>query len=376
MASTFPLVSKQAGQLLRVGVIGVSARAAVQSLARAGYSAWAIDLFGDTDLRQLADVLVCPVDDYPHGLVALAARHPPSPFLYTGGLENHSEILATLMTLHELWGNDPEVVQQVRDPWLLASRFPEAFPCVVPTGEACPKFGSWLSKPLHSGGGLGIRWAEAGEAASGSRYFQEYVAGVSASAVCLDGRCLGVTRQWHGRRWLHATNFIWCGNLGPWTDDPEVVGFCRRWCRRLYQTFGLRGIWGFDLIRGRREIRIVEINPRYPAATEVLEWAYSMPILDGWPAERAEPPCCVGKAIYYAPRDLVFPENGPWQTQAKQQWDPWRWSSYADIPPAGTRISQGRPVLTLLARRSTLADCVRELRRLAADLDHRLLAID
>ena len=39
-------------------MVGASARAAVHSLLRAGYSAWAVDLFGDRDLKRWWDVLL------------------------------------------------------------------------------------------------------------------------------------------------------------------------------------------------------------------------------------------------------------------------------------------------------------------------------
>jgi predicted ATP-grasp superfamily ATP-dependent carboligase len=358
------------------GVVGVSARAAVQSLLRAGFQAWAVDLFGDADLRRWADVQAVAAAEYPQGLAGVAVQRPRSRLLYTGGLENYPELLAALAEVHHLVGNGPATVRDVRDPWLLASRFPEVFPPTIAPGQVCPSSGRWLNKPVCSGGGVGIRWAYAGEIPGPDRYLQLYVRGVSASAVCWDGRCLGVTRQWHGCRWLHSAGLLWCGNIGPWIDDPPLLHFCRLWCQRLHQAFGLVGLWGFDLIRGAQEIRIVEINPRYPASAEVLEWAYHHPLLRGhWPdtLERITPQWRIAKAIYYAPWDLVFPPSGPWQVALDGSVDPWRWSGYADIPPAGTLIPQGRPVLTLLVRAPTEWACVRQLRLQVAQLDALLV---
>jgi predicted ATP-grasp superfamily ATP-dependent carboligase len=46
--------------------------------------------------------------------------------------------------------------------------------------------------------------------------------------------------------------------------------------------------------------------------------------------------------------------------------------AFADVPPAGTAIAAGHPVLTLFARGESAAACEAELRRAAADLDRLL----
>src|SRR4029077_10518962 len=79
-----------------VGVVGVSARAAVHSLARAGLAAWAIDLFNDRDLKRVAACARCPLDQFPDAIPTLADQFPPGPVLYTGGLENHPRVIAEL----------------------------------------------------------------------------------------------------------------------------------------------------------------------------------------------------------------------------------------------------------------------------------------
>src|SRR5262245_45510223 len=100
-----------------VGVVGASARAAVHSLARAEIPAWACDLFTDRDLKLAANCARCPFDSYPDALATLAEQFPPGPILYTGGLENHPRVVAQLSAKRELWGNGPEVLNRVRDPF-------------------------------------------------------------------------------------------------------------------------------------------------------------------------------------------------------------------------------------------------------------------
>lgn len=370
-APAFPMILASG---TTVGVIGASARAAVQSLARAGLSAWGVDLFGDVDGRRWAPIEVCPYNEYPQGLLRKAQRFPPSLFLYTGGLENYPDLIATLMTFHQLWGNDPSVVRTVRDPWLLTQRFPEIMAPVLPRGQPCPDTGRWLRKPLRSGGGLGIRWAKVAELPDQRHYLQLYMEGQPASAVCFDERLLGITSQWIGQSWLHASGFVWCGNIGPWMPDDRLWSLCQQCCQNFQRAFGLRGVWGFDFVYHQGVIRVVEINPRYPASVEVLERASEQSLLAPYARPCMHSSWLVGKAIYYAPTDLIFPHTGPWLDTLAAPPCPWKWNSYADIPAAGTLIRRHQPVLTLLARGRTISHCLNQLFDLAGTLDQLLAA--
>ena len=136
-----------------VGVVGASARAAVHSLARAGYSAWAVDQFADRDLTRMAACALCPPGSYPDALPELAAQFPPGPVLYTGSLENHPHVVTELAARRELWGNPPDVLTQVRNPFALLPALAAcgfAVPRLIPPGEPCPCDGRWLRKPLRS----------------------------------------------------------------------------------------------------------------------------------------------------------------------------------------------------------------------------------
>ena len=96
-----------------VGVVGASARAAVMSLARAGYAAWTVDLFADRDLKRIAPCVRCPLAEFPEAIPELADRFPPGPVLYTGGLENYPDVVAELAMRRPLWGNGPDVLRRV-----------------------------------------------------------------------------------------------------------------------------------------------------------------------------------------------------------------------------------------------------------------------
>ena len=365
------------------GVVGASARAAVHSLARAGYLAWAVDQFADRDLTRVAACAVCPPDRYPAALPELAAQFPPGPVLYTGGLENHPHVVAELARTRELWGNPPEVLARVRDPFAL---FPalaargSATPRLVPPGEPCPREGRWLRKPLRSGGGLGIRFARPNEPASSDHYFQEFIDGLPMSALYVNATLFGVTEQLIGVPWLHAAPFAYCGNIGPIRSPAggAFAGFP-----------GPRGIWGIDFILNGDVPYPVEVNPRYTASAEVLEHALAKNLTPQPPSLRRKgepessllaPPSfvgkgggglgsCVGKAIYYTPHAMRFPDSGPWDADLAGAFDPWRLPGFADIPEPGSAIEAGRPVLTFFATGSTPAEVRERLQSRAAELD-------
>ena len=367
----------------KVGVVGASARAAVHSLARAGFEAWAVDQFADRDLQRVAECALCPPNRYPDALPELAAQFPAGPVLYTGGLENHPQVVAELARSRELWGNPPEVLARVRDPFAL---FPTlaacgfATPRLVPPGEPCPRDGHWLRKPLRSGGGIGIRFAHPCEAASPHHYFAEFIDGPAMSVVYFGSETVGVTQQLIGEPWLQAAAFAYCGNIGP--IKLEIP---------LALPIKLCGVWGLDFILHDGVPYPVEVNPRYTASAEVLEHSSGIAIFS--PNTHPQPPSlkgggrksgsplpsgrgaggvgsCVGKAIYYAPQAFRFPDSGPWDADLAGEFDPWRLPGFADIPEPGSAIEAGWPVLTFFATGSTPAEVRERLQSRAAELDH------
>jgi predicted ATP-grasp superfamily ATP-dependent carboligase len=373
-----------------VGLVGASARAAVVSLARAGFSACALDLFGDRDLIRIAETVVCPISDYPTAFPALARQLPPGPLLYTGGLENHPEIVAQLALARPLWGNGPSVLARVRDPFWLSANLPPGVgsPRLILAGELSPREGRWLRKPLRSSGGRGIRFAQPGEAASPHHHFQEWVPGEAYSAQYVTGagagshtELLGVTEQLIGASWLHAPPFAYCGNIGIGSVAPEVFATLAAIGETLGEAAGLHGLWGLDFILDGDRVWVLEINPRYTAALEVLELAggfASMSLHADCFADRSSTALSaaasandqlVGKAIYYAPRRFIFPDSGPWDADLSTPFDPWRIPGYADIPHPGALIEPGSPVLSIFCTGLSGEECRRRLQSAAEQLD-------
>src|SRR5436305_9759061 len=100
-------------------IIGASARAAAYSALRAGFAPLACDLFADVDLKRICAAE--RVRDYPHGLAPAAAGYPTAPWLYTGGLENHPDLVDEIARDRPLLGVPGEVLRAVRDPFRVAA---------------------------------------------------------------------------------------------------------------------------------------------------------------------------------------------------------------------------------------------------------------
>lgn len=381
-------------------ILGASARAAMQSAARAGLKCRGIDLFADRDARQLGEVAA--ISDYPHEFAQAAAQMPPGPWMYAGGLENYPKLVDAIARRRPLWGIAGDVLRRVRNPLMLRDVLQTAdlpTPKTVSTFAALPRDEVWLRKPLRSCGGAGIvnaaGWLHSAQAgSSGSSYFQEFVAGRGAAAVfCAEDdktQFVGLTQQLIGAPWTGAREFQYAGSVGPLIVSANCQAQIRRIGALLAEAFQLRGIFGVDGILRGDDFFTVEVNPRYTASVEVLERAGAPPALAlhaaafGIATEGPRKECAGrqeaiqrraatpahGKAIVYADADVrigkSFADFIARQNRAGgEQW-------VADIPRTGLPIKTGSPVATVFAAGANMADVERRLRQRAAALRHSL----
>jgi predicted ATP-grasp superfamily ATP-dependent carboligase len=311
------------------------------------------------------------------------------PWIYTGGLENHLDLLDEWACLSVLYGNSGTPVKTVKSPELLAELlrnkhlqhpqviFDRATNSIANLPELFERDEGtrlqWLLKPTHSSGGQGIRfWM--GEVIPDEMYLQQFIDGESVSGIfiCSDNgsEFAGATSQLVGESWLNAPSFHYCGSIGPLIEP----GLNKSWNRigELLCDAGLKGVVGVDAILSGEQLYVVEVNPRYTASVEVLELAERLSILDAHalafahkslpllPIDREKR--CIGKAIYFAPFEFEFPEKGPWETDLVGLFDPWRIPNFADIPESGASFSKGGPVITILVAGASIMECHHLLR--------------
>jgi predicted ATP-grasp superfamily ATP-dependent carboligase len=366
-------------------LLGASVRALAGSALRAGLQPHGIDVFADLDL-----LASCPATRlagrYPDAFLDALAQAPEGPWMYTGGLENHPALIERMAEVRRLWGIVGAPLRVVRAPALLADRLRRAglpMPRLHLALEQPPQHGRWLLKPRRGAGGGGIRAYQRDstitEEERYSCYLQEQIGGVPVAAVYVgDGsrtRLIGLTMQLIGTRFLGASAFRYAGSVGPLPLDPALASQLRYLGRILGERTRLRGLFGVDGILRSGVFWPVEVNPRYTASMEVLEFATGQPLVALHRAvfERTAPPpaafpvagTCVGKAILCAPRDTIFPADGPWSATRDRTVPPTQMPSFADIPAGGQDIPAGRPVLSVLVAGVTVEECLTELQRKA-----------
>jgi predicted ATP-grasp superfamily ATP-dependent carboligase len=184
--------------------------------------------------------------------------------------------------------------------------------------------------------------------------------------------------------------FRYTGSLGPYLLAEEHYHTIARIGGILARECGLVGLFGVDAIVNQHNVWPVEINPRYTASIEVLERASALRTQARRPRrllaiEWHEMACCVrqlpapvgqsseaisGKLIYYAPQNGRFsPDASRWAAERNLVQS---LPAVADIPPAGSPIRQGQPVLTLLAEGPSLSTVRSELTRAAEEFERLL----
>jgi predicted ATP-grasp superfamily ATP-dependent carboligase len=145
---------------------------------------------------------------------------------------------------------------------------------------------------------------------------------------------------------------------------------------------GLRGLFGVDCILRDGIPWPVEVNPRYTASVEVLEYGAGVPAMalhravfdpnGPPPSAKQQAGGVVGKAILFARAPLVFPDDGPWSSTLRAPGPVEKMPAFADIPHVGERIPARRPILTFFTRAASEAACLDQLKAIAADLDRWL----
>ena len=364
----------------RLLIVGASVRAAAFSAASAGWRPRAIDLFADADTRCVAEARA--VSRYPDELAEQADELEAGVWMYTGGIENHPQVVDRISRRHRLLGNTSETLVSVRDPAAWEARLrglgvnvPRAWFSAAepPPNVAC------LKKHRRSSGGSRVA-AWNGEELESCWYLQERIAGESAAAafVAAAGSAvfLGATSQRIGRAHGGEATFAYAGSTYPaqvFSDAEEAM----RRVGTIAARAGVVGVFGVDFIVHGDEAWPIEVNPRYTASMEVLERAglpsavglhvracrdRSLPPADAWRLAGA-----AAKRIVFATRPLVIDER--FTRRCFERNEKREWPVIADIPTPGTALFKGQPVLTALASGQTREGVEAELRAILAEVD-------
>jgi predicted ATP-grasp superfamily ATP-dependent carboligase len=383
MAGSFNLPRK--GDNATLILIGASVRALAFSCIRAGYQPWCIDLYADEDLAKNCPTTLI-TKSFPNEISDLIKTAPVAPILYTGGLENHPALLQLLSAERAILGVTGNTLTNLRNTSelynLLKSKQINTPAIIISTNDLNKEI-SYLRKPKNRSGGLGIKPFDPSKQTmveDPDFHYQEFIKGESRSAIfCFNEsgfELLGTSIQSSGTQSLHADDFLYSGNMGPVKPCSSELKDLQTIGEIISSNYHPLGLLGMDYILNDSKVYPLEINPRYTASMEVLELslgqnfitkhmqAFGFKTICEIPA-RTEP-SVIGKAIYYAPHDVLIPEDAPWLSIES---NPRLFSPFADIPKPGSAIHRGSPVVTIFAKADSLTEVKVQLKTRTSQLD-------
>ena len=379
----------------RVLVAGVSTRAAAESAAKAGFDVIAIDAFGDLDQHPAVRSLSLPLHDgapfTAHAAAEAVRDVTADAAVYLSPFENHVRAVdalsaassTALRASRALWGNPPDVLRRVRDPFLLAGVLRRrGFVTPITRVDVPPELtgtNEWLVKPFRSGGGNGVRSWTPDAPVSHGYYAQERIAGVPASIVFVaaGGRAvpMGISRQLIGDEAVGASSYRYCGNVLASADDEvfteRAVGSLIALAHEVTAQFGLVGLNGIDCVIEDEVPYAIEVNPRWCASMELVERRYGVSmfgahaaacsdgVLPAFELARVRQTRSVpGKAIVFARSDVVVGDTRSWLGD----------ETVRDVPKPGEQFTRGQPICTVFAEGESSAECLQALKRRAHEI--------
>lgn len=368
-------------------VIGVDSVSLATSAKRAGYQVFAVDHYGDQDLKGVCRESLSVIrqrpgkscgylssDFSPEILLQLTKvllkRYEIDEVLLSSGLDDSSDILFEINELVPILGNHPSIIGKIRDKTEffheldhLGISHPET--TVVEDLEEAREESEDIGypvvvKPLGGFGGAGVRKVEdSGELKRAFReaslmdkkvLVQEYISGTHASASLISSIKRAVTltlnEQLIGMQELGQREpFGYCGNVVPLSAPRTVVEECKSVVERVAQHFGLVGSNGVDLVVSKEGIPyVIEVNPRFQGTLECVERVLGMNIVEAHveacvqgilpPVSKKTSVFCA-RFILFAPQRLAAPKLNTF-------------GGVRDIPLPGVILEEGEPLCSLI----------------------------
>jgi predicted ATP-grasp superfamily ATP-dependent carboligase len=388
-------------------VIGIDVISLASSARKAGYQVYAVDYFGDQDLKHLCRKTRSIIKQRagetcgqintnfrPEALIQLTKDllkdNEIDAALLSSGLEDSSEVLFELNDLVPVLGNPPDVIQKVRNKTeffqelerlgiphpetATAENFEEAkekskeigFPVVV--------------KPSKGFGGAGVREAqntqELKQAFRDAALFdnkvliQERVSGTPASASLMSSVdkvvVLTLNEQLLGMREVGQREpFGYCGNVVPLSAAKAVMDQCRRIVEKITLHFGLVGSNGVDLvISNEGRPYVMEVNPRFQGTLECVERVVRTNIVKAHVKACAQGklPTIVGEPLVFCVRLILF------APQRSIVPDLSTFKRVRDIPLPGVIIEEGEPVCSIAVEGTNRDSLLRKAKKLTRSI--------
>ncbi len=366
-----------------------STRSLAESAVAAGLTPICCDFFGDRDLLSLlnrAGGTWCGPLSHASELPRLLQDLPQEiPVCWAGGFEHAPECLELLAKIRPVLGATLEAVAKVRCPenlqrWMrpLPVRFPDI--SRTPPRTDTP----WLSKRQTSAGGMGVQRYRGDDSPPHAAaptdpdvYFQRLLDGIPCSAmVCTAGHDLhlmGASLQLCGWDCLGATDFRFCGNVGPIELPPALETAMHATAVTIARESGLRGVFGLDFLLSAEGLWLLEVNPRIPAS----HWIYDrnnagLSLAAHIAAVQGQVELLQNRLRQFircsrpAGQFILWAEpTSPVSLFDEKLWELPAAARLADLPVDTSVPSAGSPLLSVLLESSTMEElvtCVRQIR--------------
>jgi predicted ATP-grasp superfamily ATP-dependent carboligase len=306
--------STRPAEKLNLLAIGLDVTPLVASINRAGYNAYSIDYFGDSDVQRLCKESLSIItqiegvscgrleDDFnPEKLLNLYHKmlklHRIDGVLLASGLEDSPNLLSSINDDIPFLGNNPSNISKVRNKeqffqTLKRLGIPHPETELVEDLQGAKKKAKDIGypiiiKPEKGFGGIGVHKVSDPKHLISifNRYFpmdqriliQEFIPGKAASASLLstgEKVCtLTVNEQLLGMSSLGQREmFGYCGNIVPLASSTELRERCSAVAERVISTYSLLGSTGVDFVISDEGIpMVVEVNPRFQGSLECVE---------------------------------------------------------------------------------------------------------
>src|SRR5437867_1594202 len=262
---------------------GLSARMLSEQAVRDGYSALALDVFGDVDTRRVAAAwagigapgeLCIDAGRFLAGLADFASREGVLGWVAGSGFDDRPELLEAGARILPLIGTSASAVRRVRDPRAFFAFLDAQGIAHPPVRFTAPHGGGWLSKDAGGAGGWHIRHAEAAPDSRDEtqrRYYQRRAPGTPMSAlfVAQDGQASVLGFNELIVRGIGRHPFVYCGAIGPVPIAADLAAALSEVVRSLAAAFGLAGLCSLDFLLDGPRFAVLEVNAR-PSASMTL----------------------------------------------------------------------------------------------------------
>lgn len=368
-------------------VVGIDTVSIAKSAKKAGYEIYAVDYFGDVDLRRVCSECISIIEQRcGKSCGKMKSKFKPKAFLkmtksllqkcemdailLSSGLDDHFGVLYELDDLSPILGNSPKVIEKVREKpgfFKELKRLGIAYPETMIVNDiekakaAAVKIGyPVVVKPIRGFGGVGIRIARSSQElgrvffevslVSKNVLVQKFIDGIHASASFLVAdksvKVLTINEQLLGLRFLFQQEPLgYCGNIVPLYFASSIFEKCNHIAEKIALHFGLDGSNGIDLVISKEGIPyVVEVNPRFQGTLECIEKVLEINLVKSHinaclhgslPTIREKTSSYCTRLILYAPKRIRAPNLTVFR-------------EVRDVPLPGTIIEEGEPLCSII----------------------------